>query len=515
MNRFFGRRALLERIQELHRSNQHISVVGARAIGKTRLLEAVVERHARGSDLFTGAGYVDLRHDPPASRDAALRRVAVALRDIVQKGGNRELAFLADLDVNASAEELNDQLQIALDVVAESKQRILLVLDGCDAVLQNSSIPRNLWDNIRALAQKSSLRLMTGSRDQLLALCYSPDARGSDFFGIFYPQPIVVGPFDDADWQDIYSGCGIEFDGSAKKELVNWTGGHPDLVTLLIGRLRETRSGRSATKLEVDSAADSLLSPVAAPIEALWRECSEESAGDIIQLTQGDLPVPELRPDRVRFLVGRGIANESGNRVKLANRFIARLASARTIDVSGARRLFERPEDFAANIRTVLELRIAQSRAGDPELTKLVRRAVKHLPDEPDAALGSARDIVDRALDLVWDAEAPGGRVPTAWVEAWKFNPKLKEAVAEYSRDPRIPEARGRQCGLLRIATGGQFIEPVVKRVSKPTYVLVENMNHFGDLKNHFKGEPTLTLAVAFCMAAIELVESLGRELTA
>jgi hypothetical protein len=40
-------------------------------------------------------------------------------------------------------------------------------------------------------------------------------------------------------------------------------------------------------------------------------------------------------------------------------------------------------------------------------------------------------------------------------------------------------------------------------------------MNHFGDLKNHFKGEPTLTLAVAFCMAAIELVESLARELTA
>ena len=102
--------------------------------------------------------------------------------------------------------------------------------------------------------------------------------------------------------------------------------------------------------------------------------------------------------------------------------------------------------------------------------------------------------------------------MPPAWVEAWKFNPKLKEAVAEYGRDSRLPEARGRQCGLLRIATGGQFIEPVVKRVSKPTYVLVENLNHLGDLKNHFKGEPTLTLAVAFCVSAIELVESLDRD---
>src|SRR4029078_6549700 len=102
------------------------------------------------------------------------------------------------------------------------------------------------------MAQKSSLRLMTESRDHLLALCYSPEARGSDFFGIFYPQPITVGPFDDADWQETYSGCRVELDGSAKKERVNWTGGHPDLVTLLIERLAETRSGRGAMKTEVD-----------------------------------------------------------------------------------------------------------------------------------------------------------------------------------------------------------------------------------------------------------------------
>ena len=36
-----------------------------------------------------------------------------------------------------------------------------------------------------------------------------------------------------------------------------------------------------------------------------------------------------------------------------------------------------------------------------------------------------------------------------------------------------------------------------------------------GDLKNHHKGDPTLTMAVAFCLAAIELAESLGRELGA
>ncbi len=447
--------------------------------------------------------------------DAALQRVAVALRDIARTARKGDLSDLADLQVNASAEELNDQLQIALDMVAEGGGRVLLALDGCDAVLQNSSIPRNLWDNIRALAQKSSLRLMTGSRDRLLALCYSPEARGSDFFGIFYPQPLTLGPFDDADWQDVFSGCGVELDGSAKKELVNWTGGHPELVTLLIGRLVEIRRGRAATKVEVDEVANSLLSPIATPIEALWRHCSEVSCGDIVQLIHAELSTAELPIERVKFLADCGIAIQSGNKLRIANRFIERLAGERRNDVSGARRLFERPEDFATNIRTVLELRIAQVHAGDPELMKLVRRAVKHLPDEPDAAMGSARDILDRALDLVWSAEAPGGRVPAAWIDAWKFNPNLKDLVAGYVRDSRLPEARGKQCGLLRNASGGQFVEPLAKRISRPTYVLIEHMNHVGDLRNHWKGQPTLTLAVAFCMAAIELVESLARELGA
>jgi hypothetical protein len=44
----------------------------------------------------------------------------VALRYIVQKAENREVGYLADLDVNASAEELNDQLQIALEAANQS-----------------------------------------------------------------------------------------------------------------------------------------------------------------------------------------------------------------------------------------------------------------------------------------------------------------------------------------------------------------------------------------------------------
>lgn len=52
----------------------------------------------------------------------------------------------------------------------------------------------------------------------------------------------------------------------------------------------------------------------------------------------------------------------------------------------------------------------------------------------------------------------------------------------------------------------------VAARVTKATLVLIEHMDQVGDLRNRSKGEPTLTMAVAFCLAATELDETLGRE---
>ena len=97
------------------------------------------------------------------------------------------------------------------------------MLDGCDPVLQNSQIPRNLWDNLRALAQSKALRLMTGTRAPLTELCYNPDAVTSDFFRIFYDQPLSVGPLDDDDWRMCSPARRFTLT-AAQKELRNWAG---------------------------------------------------------------------------------------------------------------------------------------------------------------------------------------------------------------------------------------------------------------------------------------------------
>jgi len=511
--RMFGREALLRRIHDLQAAGQHVSVVGPRSIGKTLLLKRLVEDQAGGSDLFTMAGYLDLRHNPPGTYEAALKRIGSALRDLLTNSGGEFKYLAGEIALDGTAEELYDSLKIAVELLDEGDQRVLLVLDGCDPVLQNPAIPRNLWDNLRTLAQVKSLKLVTGSRDRLNELCYNPEARTSDFFRIFYDEPLVVGPFDDSDWEALFEAAPWEFDVPARKELVNWTGGHPDLVGLLLERLEASVAKGGVGKTGVDAAAEALLIGPSSRLEALWRGCPDQTKSDIEALTKGELLANEIPTDRLRFLTDRGLARRAGNKLRLSNRMINRLASTRSVDVAGVRKLFGSAEDFAANIRTVLELRLAQMPSCDGKLRKYVKRSIDHLPDDPEGAVGSARDLFDRATQLIWEAECPGDKVPSDWIDAWKYSGRTNRLVDTFGKDPTIPEPRGLQCNLLRTATGQQRLKPVTKYVTKRTYVLVEHMSQIGDLRNHSGGEPSLTMAAAFCLAAVELVEVLTEEL--
>ncbi|NPC48016.1 ATP-binding protein [Corallococcus sp. AB032C] len=514
MTTFWGRASLLQRIEELLHGRHHVSIVGARAMGKTSLLQQVVRQHAAGSRLFAGAGVVDLRHNPPTSTHATLKRVGEVLRDMFRTTSGQSFAFLADeIDLNGSVERLYDQLKFALDIVAESEQRLLLALDGCDAVLQNPEIPIDLWNSIRALAQRNSLSLMTGTRDRLVQLCYNPEARDSPFFNIFYSTPLLVGPFNEADWGGLSSAFGMSFDAAAMKEVVNWTGGNPSLVSLLLERILES-APEQVQKRDVDEAANGLLAGESMVLEAMWRDGGEENRGDIVQLTRGELSAADFPDDRLKFLLERGIAVCPGSKVKLANRFIERLATRRQGDVSSARRLFEQPNDYESNIRSLLELRLVHVGGGDPELRRLVKRAIQDVSSNPAGCLGNARDIVERALEFVWNAEAPDGCVPEAWVQHWKFS-GVGGIVEKLPASRRLPslDKRGEHCAILRLATGTVEVSQQAKWLTKPTFVIIEFLVSLGNARNHRdRFEFTIGFSAAFCMVCVELIAALYRE---
>ena len=186
---------------------------------------------------------------------------------------------------------------------------------------------------------------------------------------------------------------------------------------------------------------------------------------------------------------------------------MARYARERASGVENLRELFGDRERFGSNIRSLLELRLAQIKGADPELMGYVEKAIRDLHPDPTHSVNWARSIAERALDLIWDAElGPGNKsLPVAW----KF---IRSRT--YDDEGRLPQKRGRQCGVLREITGTGEHAPISRFARKPTYLLVDHLQSVGDFGQH-RGKDTVSLpvAAAFCLSAIGLCERLAEDL--
>ena len=168
--------------------------------------------------------------------------------------------------------------------------------------------------------------------------------------------------------------------------------------------------------------------------------------------------------------------------------------------------LFGDADAFKSNIPRLLEHRLEQIRAipsADRALMDHVQFVIELLQQHgPIRSLGPVRDIEDRALELIWDAElGPNNRsLPKTW------KPKLskpRKSVAE------VPEDRGVQCGILRDITNKNGSEVI----TKPTQLLVDHLHSIGNFRHHM-GNSTVSepIAASFCLSAISLCESLAAD---
>jgi Cdc6-like AAA superfamily ATPase len=152
----------------------HIAVIGPKYIGKTVLLQHVAARLRAESNHYITTVHWDLRHEPGLTGANFRTRLAEEVARVL-------VPLRPDLE-----EEPNYQwLSVVLSILDDEGKRLLVVLDGLDRVLVAPGITRNLWDNLRALAQKRSLPLVTGSRRRLREICAGEDSRTSDFWEIF------------------------------------------------------------------------------------------------------------------------------------------------------------------------------------------------------------------------------------------------------------------------------------------------------------------------------------------
>lgn len=499
-----GREKLFEKLRRhlTKPTPDHMCVVGPTMFGKSVLLSHLASHFKERNDYYITALYWDLRHGTPETDDEFRRSFSEQVKGAL-KPTQPDLADYLDLE----GEELRDILHLVFDDMVNNKTRFLAVLDGFDHVLAGSGITRNLWDDLRVLGQKASLRFVTGSRSRLRELCKSEDSRTSDFWEIFYDTPLQVGCFENDDWNGFlapFKSKGVQFDGSAYKEFINWTGGVPVLASALAERLlAETPPDASLSKSNVDSFAEELIEKRQELLAALWDNCPIELKSDLTDLANRDVPLTEVPDNQSRDLQLRGFANSSSNKLRSSCRLISRYAQQQSDEVTNLRRLFGDEERFEHNIQSFLELRIAQVRGADSELLSHVKYAIRDLQPDPSKSIVWARSIAERALDLIWQAELPPNK---SLPEDWKF------VGLEFDAFPR---RRGQQCHILRVITGTEEHSPVSRFVTKSTYLFVDHLQSVGNFGQH-REENTVSvvIAAAFCLSAISLCERLAWDLT-
>lgn len=521
--KMLGRRRLIELIERhvLKPSPDHVQLVGPTLYGKSVLLATLAARHETGNSHYLTAAYADLRHAPPVDDSAFRRRFA----EVVKAALARKVPEIAEY-IDLGDRGLHELLDLSFQELEQKKSRLLVVLDGFDHVLAGSGITRTLWDQLRALAQKSSLRLVTGSRQPLRELCKSEESRTSDFWEIFYDTPIVVGPFGQDDWDELLGPLttrGVSVDSSARKELMNWSGGVPVLTAALLERLADAvHDGSSLSKSDVDRVAAEMLAHPPTHLQQLWEDCNIELRGDLAAFGETDgILLSDLPAPRQRALDGRGYGAPSGNKMRSACRLMARYALEQGPAVADLKRLFGTATDYLANIEGLLELRVGHlaGQAVDPQLLNYLRHSIRDVAGSPEMSLVAIRSLVQRALQLIWAKELGASRtLPDDWITEWQH---AGVTARWLDGSKRVPSGAGDQMRALELLTGKKqgfnFIVRKAKALTKSTFLLLDGLHGIGDFGQHLNDYPECPVTTSFAVAvvgnAIEFVSALTRDL--
>ncbi len=140
----------------------HLQVVGPRFAGKTVILHELAGRLRSAGKPYTAILVWDLGHQTPATDEEFMQRLAHELAGALVKNHADYAEHL-----KSAGESAYQDIAEVLDALNKDDGKVLAILDGFDKPLSNGQLTRNLWDQLRELAQKPSLRLVTSSRRTL------------------------------------------------------------------------------------------------------------------------------------------------------------------------------------------------------------------------------------------------------------------------------------------------------------------------------------------------------------
>lgn len=504
-----GRTALLQIVLNAltKAAPDHLQVVGPRFAGKTVLLHGLAgQLQASGGHLYAAVFIWDLGHQTPATDHQFMERLAQELGAALK----RTHPDCAELLASAKETAYQDISEV-LDLLSEEGKKVLAIMDGFEKPLSQPNLTRNLWDRLRELALKPSLRLVTASRHTLGDLLRNPDAETSEFWNIFNQAPVRVACFDEADMASAISKMvGIQMERGARTELLNATNGFPVLVLAVLNAVYDRVGSGTVSAEAVCAACDDGFDSLRDTLGALWKDCTFSSQ-DLLRrvLDEAGVSRAGIAAADANMLVERGFVHATGARLERPSRLMRRYLEEQPNEGNALVRLFGTADAYQRNLKGVFERRLASLTGLDATLKRYLEGGVRDLPEHPDVFMSHIRGIVDKAFDLIWRAEIPDKRIPSEWMAVWKRNDERGIERWETTFPQGIHRVR-----LLNCMTGTDKSAPCAAHVTKATYVLMNAVHGFGDFGQHQEGAPVdAGAAYAAFHLCVELAASLLREL--
>ncbi|QYX63127.1 hypothetical protein K2227_12965 [Shewanella putrefaciens] len=483
----------------------HLQVVGPRFSGKTVLLNAIksLVEHDESSP-YSAVLLWDLGHRTPRNDQEFLIQFSAKLAEVL----NTNHADYAEHLRNSEDTHYQDIAEVLAALNEETK--ILVIFDGFDKPLSNSNLTRNLWDQLRELAQNSSLRLITGSRKTLRELIRNPEAQTSDFWNIFLSSPIRVDCFDESEIIEILvNSCGLEYEKGALTELYSSTNGCPIILLEVLNHLLDCNRGKKVTHIEVQEAASNAYDFIENYIDALWDDCAPATQ-ELIRLISEKGDADNFTSEDRQSVIEKGFARKSGSKLIKPSHLLQRYLQSRRDEGGSLDRLFGSKDAYRANFNNVIAKRISQIPSLDPDLSRYLQRCVEDLPKHPEVCLSSIRGIIDRSFDLIWNIEFGGKIVPNDYFVTWASNGVSLDIQVFKTNFPQ----GARRLKLLKLLTGSEQSASLAKSVSRSTYFAINSAYPFGDFGQHLEGEDIdLALVYSAVLLCVELVASLARDI--
>lgn len=503
-------------VRELTKSTpSHCSIVGARYTGKSVILAELARRMAAEGTPYVAVIEWDLGHNTPQTDEAFLQSLAQKLAVGLVAVGEKDYGdHLRMIQTDFYAEMAN-----VLDMLEDDEKRILMLWDGFDKPLTAGTLTRNLWDNLRELCLKHSLKLVTATRRTLRELIRDEKSVTSDFWNIF-GNSVRIGPFTGEDVDSVFAMLpNHTFTPGAKTELINWSGGNPPLMLSLLNALIQEHKSGQISNGQVNQAAQNLGEHVDQIIGAVWDDCPL-SAQDLRRTlpSDGALVAETVRSDR-DALIEKGFVVTAGQVLRPTCRLLDRHIKETEAEAGSLARLFGTWDVYRSNITKVIKRRLSQIPSSEERLYKFVDLAVDLLDHSPELALNNLTSIEERALDIIWERECdPDNKLPEDVVRYWtKQQERSSHNLVKGMMDSdnfKIPSDRWKQLGILQLLTGSYTgFDSKARCTTKDAYVLLNAIHSMRNRNQHADGqEVSLGVASATMMLCVELLACLLHE---